>query len=69
MSSEAVAIQKHDYKVADIALADWGRKEIAIAETEMPGLMALREEYGQKAAGRRAPDRLPAHDHPDGRSD
>ncbi|HMR30974.1 MAG TPA: adenosylhomocysteinase [Geminicoccaceae bacterium] len=35
-----------DYKVADIALADWGRKEIAIAETEMPGLMALRQEYG-----------------------
>ena len=34
-----------DYKVADIFLADWGRKEIAIAETEMPGLMALREEY------------------------
>ena len=35
-----------DYKVADIDLADWGRKEIAIAETEMPGLMALRDEYG-----------------------
>ncbi|TNE59481.1 MAG: adenosylhomocysteinase [Alphaproteobacteria bacterium] len=35
-----------DYKVADIALAEWGRKEIAIAETEMPGLMALREEFG-----------------------
>src|SRR5678816_2365920 len=34
------------YKVADISLADWGRKEIAIAETEMPGLMALRAEYG-----------------------
>lgn len=34
-----------DYKVADIRLAEWGRKEIAIAETEMPGLMALREEY------------------------
>ncbi len=34
-----------DYKVADITLADWGRKEIAIAETEMPGLMALREKY------------------------
>ncbi|MEE3047792.1 MAG: adenosylhomocysteinase, partial [Pseudomonadota bacterium] len=34
-----------DYKVADISLADWGRREIAIAETEMPGLMALREEY------------------------
>ena len=35
-----------DYKVADIGLADWGRKEINIAETEMPGLIALREEYG-----------------------
>ncbi len=46
MSSEPVAIQDQDYKVADITLADWGRKEIAIAETEMPGLMALREEYG-----------------------
>ncbi|MDX3895284.1 adenosylhomocysteinase [Pusillimonas sp.] len=34
-----------DYKVADISLADWGRREIAIAETEMPGLMATREEY------------------------
>ena len=49
MSSEAVAIPEQDYKVADISLAEWGRKEIAIAETEMPGLMALREEYkGQK---------------------
>ncbi len=35
-----------DYKVADISLAEWGHKEIRIAETEMPGLMALREEYG-----------------------
>ncbi len=35
-----------DYVVKDIGLADWGRKEIAIAETEMPGLMATREEYG-----------------------
>jgi len=35
-----------DYKVADISLADWGRKEMNIAETEMPGLMALREKYG-----------------------
>src|SRR5882724_6772580 len=35
-----------DYKVADLSLADWGRKEIAIAETEMPGLMALRKEFG-----------------------
>jgi adenosylhomocysteinase len=48
-SSEAVAVQGQDYKVADMTLVDWGRKEIAIAETEMPGLMALREEYkGQK---------------------
>ena len=45
MSSEAVAIPANDYKVADIALAEFGRKEIAIAETEMPGLMAVREEY------------------------
>ncbi|MGB0922294.1 MAG: adenosylhomocysteinase [Alphaproteobacteria bacterium] len=37
-----------DYKVADMSLADWGRKEVAIAETEMPGLMALREEYAGK---------------------
>src|SRR5438876_4760570 len=44
-----------DYKVADIALADWGRREIAIAETEMPGLMALRDEFGkaQPLAGAR----------------
>jgi len=34
-----------DYKVADVSLADWGRKEIAIAETEMPGLVAIREKY------------------------
>ncbi len=40
---------KNDYKVTDINLAEWGRKEINIAETEMPGLMAIREEYaGQK---------------------
>ncbi|ADO74039.1 adenosylhomocysteinase [Stigmatella aurantiaca] len=36
-----------DYKVADISLADWGRKEIAIAETEMPGLMAIRDEFAK----------------------
>jgi len=35
-----------DYKVADFSLAEWGRKETTIAETEMPGLMALRKEYG-----------------------
>ncbi len=39
---------KIDYKVKDISLADWGRKEIKLAEAEMPGLMALREEYGKK---------------------
>ena len=38
-----------DYKVADISLTDWGRKEISIAETEMPGLMALRDEFGAAA--------------------
>ncbi len=44
-----------DYKVADISLADWGQREIAIAETEMPGLMGLREEFGtaQPLAGAR----------------
>ena len=36
----------HDYIVKDISLASFGRKELDIAETEMPGLMALREEYG-----------------------
>ena len=46
MSVEAVATTDTDYKVADIGLADWGRKEITIAETEMPGLMSLRTEYG-----------------------
>ena len=38
-----------DYRVADITLAEWGRKEITIAETEMPGLMALRKEYSNQA--------------------
>ena len=38
--------EKLPYKVKDISLADWGRKEITIAEAEMPGLMSLREEYG-----------------------
>ena len=36
------------YKVKDISLAEWGRKEIKLAEKEMPGLMALRKEYGSK---------------------
>jgi len=37
----------HDYKVKDISLAEWGRKEISMAEDEMPGLMAIREEFGK----------------------
>lgn len=41
-------MSQNDYKIADISLAEWGRKEINIAETEMPGLMALRKEYGDK---------------------
>ncbi|HUN91481.1 MAG TPA: adenosylhomocysteinase [Burkholderiaceae bacterium] len=42
---KSVSAARPDYVVADIALADWGRKEILIAETEMPGLMAIREEF------------------------
>ena len=44
----ATQLNENDFKVADISLAEWGRKEIAIAETEMPGLMALREEFKGK---------------------
>jgi adenosylhomocysteinase len=40
--------ESHDYKVADIKLADWGRREISLAETEMPGLMSIRQEFGAK---------------------
>ncbi len=40
--------RRDDYVVKDIGLADWGRKEISLAETEMPGLMATREEYAGK---------------------
>jgi adenosylhomocysteinase len=45
MNATLKPITNTDQKVADLTLADWGRKEIAIAETEMPGLMAIREEY------------------------
>jgi adenosylhomocysteinase len=48
MQAQKTHSTTHDYKVADITLADWGCKEIAIAETEMPGLMALREEYAKQ---------------------
>ena len=46
MSSKPAVATPPDYKVADLSLAEWGRKEIRIAETEMPGLMAVREEFG-----------------------
>jgi adenosylhomocysteinase len=48
VAKNAASANAQDFKVKDLALADWGRKEIAIAETEMPGLMAVREEYGAK---------------------
>jgi len=48
MSSNAAEMPAQDYRVADIGLAEWGRKEIAIAETEMPGLIAVREEFAEQ---------------------
>src|SRR5437868_13442190 len=51
MSQTTTAVptaKKEKYKVKDISLAEWGRKEIKLAEQEMPGLMALREEFGAK---------------------
>ncbi|HEY3731582.1 MAG TPA: adenosylhomocysteinase [Steroidobacteraceae bacterium] len=47
--SIASGAKTQDFRVADLSLADWGRKEIAIAETEMPGLMAIREEFAPTA--------------------
>ncbi len=48
MSTEQIVNLEPDYKIADINLAEWGHKEIAIAETEMPGLIQLRKEYGDQ---------------------
>lgn len=48
MSVTETNVEKLPYKVKDITLAEWGRKELKLAEAEMPGLMALREEYGQQ---------------------
>ena len=45
MNAVLKPLHSTDYAVADLSLADWGRKEIKIAETEMPGLMAIREEF------------------------
>jgi adenosylhomocysteinase len=47
MSAVANVASRNDFQVADLSLADWGRKEILIAETEMPGLMAIREEFAK----------------------
>ncbi|NDG04340.1 MAG: adenosylhomocysteinase, partial [Alphaproteobacteria bacterium] len=46
MSQPAIKSVAHDYDVKDITLAEWGRREISLAETEMPGLMAICEKYG-----------------------
>ena len=48
MSTEAAEALNNDYRIADISLAGWGRREIAIAETEMPGLMSVREELADQ---------------------
>ena len=54
------------YKVKDMSLAEWGRKEIELAEAEMPGLMSLRAEFGEVKAFERCKDcRLSSHDHSD----
>src|SRR3989337_1304811 len=48
MSTTTTTAKYVKYKVKDLSLAEWGRKEITLAEAEMPGLMALREEYGKQ---------------------
>ena len=52
-------LEQNAYKVADISLADWGRKEITIAEQEMPGLMSIRRKYARASRCRAcaSPDR------------
>src|SRR4026207_297367 len=60
MSAVANVASKNDFQVADLSLADWGCKEILIAETEMPGLMAIRGEFAksQRLQGARIPGSL-----------
>jgi adenosylhomocysteinase len=59
-----------DCVIADIGLADWGRKEIKIAETEMPGLMAIRKEFAAAQPLEGCPrDWFIAHDHSNSRAD
>lgn len=57
------------YKVADLSLAAWGRKEMLLARNEMPGLMAVRKKYGRKTACGPEDHGKSAHDHPDGHVD
>jgi adenosylhomocysteinase len=48
MSTQTAEQQEQDFHVADLSLADWGRKEIRIAETEMPGLVSIRNKYADE---------------------
>ena len=57
---------KNDYKIADIKLADWGRKELDIAEHEMPGLIAIREKYAKQKPLKGVRISGSLHDNPDG---
>ena len=66
METSTIEGTKTDYKIADIGLADFGRKEISIAEKEMPGLMAIREKVRAAETARgRAHHGFAAHDDPD----
>ena len=57
-----------DYIVRDFSLAEWGRKELNVAEHEMPGLISVRKKYENQTAQRRAHHRFVAHDHSDRRA-
>ena len=65
MSTETLTTTTTDYKVKDIELADFGRKEIEIAQHEMPGLMATREQYAKEQPLKGAGHGILAHDNPD----
>lgn len=61
-----VTDSKLKYKVKDISQAEWGRKEIKLAEAEMPGLMSLRAEFGKQKPLKGANCRMSSHDHSNG---
>ena len=70
MAATTLEVAGSEYKVADLALADWGRKEIDIAEHEMPGLISIRNKYAaEKPLAGRADHRIAAHDDSDGGAD